>query len=456
MKLIISVVISSLFSLSAVASAGYAAHFNFRLYKKEAAETGPTILIIGGIQGDEPGGFNAAALLATEYTVSRGNLWVVPNLNFESIIKRSRGIYGDLNRKFSSLDRNDPEYELIQKIKAIIQDKQIDVVLNLHDGSGFYRKKYIDRLHGPQRWGQSIIIDQETIKTQRYGKLMALAKDVRETVNAVIKNKDARYHIRNTRTREGDAEMEKTLTYFSIRNQKPAFGLEVSKQYLTHERVYYHLLLVESFMRKLGIKFERSFALQKAAVKDKIDNHVKLSINDGKIYLDVANARRKLTYVPLKKSAPVDLDSDSPLMAIIDDRNGYKVRYGNRHVTYLQPQYFDYDSSLEKVSIEVDGQTQTVALGNIVEIKNSLLVDPLPGYRANIIGFKKAGLKNEVGVLIRRNDISSRFSVDRKARLFRLEFYKDNKYCGMLLLRFNRKKATKISSLATDIRVSSP
>ncbi|NOZ38130.1 MAG: deacylase [Gammaproteobacteria bacterium] len=455
MKLIISVVLL-LFSLTAVASAGYSSHFDFRLYKKEAAETGPTILIIGGIQGDEPGGFNAAALLATEYTISKGNLWVVPNLNFESIIKRSRGIYGDLNRKFSSLDRNDPEYELIQKIKAIIQDKQIDVVLNLHDGSGFYRKKYIDRLHGPQRWGQSIIIDQETIKTQRYGKLMALAKDVRETVNAVIKDKGARYHVRNTRTREGDAEMEKTLTYFSIRNQKPAFGLEVSKEYLTHERVYYHLLLVESFMHKLGIKFKRSFALQKAAVKDKIDNHVKLSINDGKIYLDVANARRRLTYVPLKKSAPVDLDSNSPLMAIIDDRNGYKVRYGNRHVTYLQPQYFDYDSSLEKVSIEVDGQMQMVALGSIVEINNSLLVDPLPGYRANIIGFKKPGLKNEVGVLIRRNDIASRFSVDRKARLFRLEFYKDNKYCGMLLLSFNRKEATKISSLSTGIRVSSP
>ncbi len=455
MKFIISALLS-LFSLSAVASTGCPSHFDFRLYKKEAAGAGPTILVIGGIQGDEPGGFNAAALLATEYTISKGNLWVVPNLNFESIIKRSRGLHGDLNRKFSRLDRTDPEYNLIQKIKAIIQDKQIDVVLNLHDGSGFYRKKYIDRLHGPQRWGQSIIIDQETIKTQHYGGLMALAKNVRESVNGIIKDKQAHYHVRNTHTREGDVEMEKTLTYFSIRNQKPAFGLEVSKEYPTHERVYYHLLLVESFMRKMGIKFKRSFPLQMAAVKDRIDNHVKLSIDDGKIYLDVANARRRLAYVPLEKSAPVSLDSTSPLLAIINDHHGYKVRYGNRHITYLQPQYFDYDSSLEKVSIKVDGQTRTVALGSIVELKNSLLVEPLPGYRANIIGFKRVGLKNEVGVLIRRNDISSRFSVDRKASLFRLEFYKDNKYCGMLLLRFNDTNATKISSLSTGVNVSSP
>lgn len=455
MKFITSMVLS-LFSLGAVASAGSQPHFDFRLYKKEAANTGPTILVIGGIQGDEPGSFNAAALLATEYTISKGNLWVVPNLNFESIIKRSRGVYGDLNRKFSRLNRNDPEYELIQKIKAIIRNKQIDVVLNLHDGSGFYRKKYIDKLHSPRRWGQSIIIDQEKIKTRHYGELMALAKQVRATVNTAIDDQGARYHIRNTRTREGNVEMEKTLTYFSIRHQKPAFGLEVSKEYPTYERVYYHLLVVESFMRKLGIKFKRSFALQKASVKDRIDNHVKLSINDGKIYLDVAHARRRLTYVPLKKSAPVSLDSNSPLMAIINDHNGYKVRYGNRHVTYLQPQYFDYDSSLEKVNIEVDGRAQTVALGSRVEIRNSLLVDPLPGYRANIIGFKKAGLKNEVGVLIRRNDISSRFSVDRSARLFRLEFYKDNKYCGMLLLSFNNKNSARISTLSANLRTFAP
>ncbi len=455
MKIIASLVLS-LFSLCAVASAGYQPRFDFRLYKKEATDTAPTILIIGGIQGDEPGGFNAAALLATKYTITKGNLWVVPNLNFESIIKRSRGIHGDMNRKFSHLDRNDPEYELVQKIKAIIQDEQIDIVLNLHDGSGFYREKYIDRLHGPQRWGQSIIIDQEKIETHRYGELMALAKQVRETVNTVIKNEESRYRVRNTRTREGDTEMEKTLTYFSIRNQKPAFGLEVSKEYQTHERVYYHLLLVESFMSKLGIEFERGFELQKASVKDMIDNNVRLSINDRKIYLDVANARRRLGYVPLEKSAPLDVDSDSPLLAIINDRNGYRVRYGNRHVTWLHPQFFEYDSSLEQVTIEVDGEQKIIELGSMVEVKDSFYVDPVPGYRANIIGFRKVGLRNEVGVLIRRADIASRFSVDRQARLFRLEFYKDKKYCGMLLLNFNRKKPARLSSLSDYANIPIP
>ena len=411
--------------------------FDFRLYQKDTSPSEPTLLIIGGIQGDEPGGFNAAALLATRYHITRGNLWVVPNLNFESIIKRSRGVYGDMNRKFLHLDRSDPEYELVQKIKAIIQDPRIDMVLNLHDGSGFYRPQYQDRLHGPQRWGQSIIIDQARVETPRFGELQTLAETVRRQVNRIIRNPEAHYHVRNTRTREGDREMEKTLTYFSIRKRKPAFGLEVSKEYPTHERVYYHLLLVEAFMQQLGIGFERPFALQQAAIRNVIDNDIKLSLNNRKVYLDVANARRRLGYVPLQKSAPLELDPGNPLLALVTERQGFRVRYGNRHVTWLHPQYFTYDSSLEQVALEIDGQPRTVELGNRVRVRQSFKVDPLPGYRVNVIGFRRAGVKNEAGIAIRRQDIASRFSVDRAARLYRVEFYREDKYCGMLLLDFS-------------------
>ncbi|NIO41537.1 MAG: deacylase, partial [Burkholderiales bacterium] len=64
----------------------------FSLHRVDASVPGNTILVVGGIQGDEPGGFNAASLLATRYRFSRGAVWVVPNLNFESIVKRSRGV----------------------------------------------------------------------------------------------------------------------------------------------------------------------------------------------------------------------------------------------------------------------------------------------------------------------------------------------------------------------------
>ena len=57
-----------------------------------------TVLVTGGIQGDEPGGFMSANLLARGYEITSGSLYVVPNLNMPSIIKRSRGVNGDMNR----------------------------------------------------------------------------------------------------------------------------------------------------------------------------------------------------------------------------------------------------------------------------------------------------------------------------------------------------------------------
>ncbi len=77
---------AALFPRSAACAAGFPMDFClFRL-----GHGSPTALLFGGIQGDEPGGFSAATLLATRYEINRGSIWVVPNLNFPSIIKRSR------------------------------------------------------------------------------------------------------------------------------------------------------------------------------------------------------------------------------------------------------------------------------------------------------------------------------------------------------------------------------
>lgn len=73
-----------------LASAVRATPLEFSLHRVGGEVEGPNVLVIGGIQGDEPGGFNAASLLATHYKLRRGTLWVVPNLDFESIVRRTR------------------------------------------------------------------------------------------------------------------------------------------------------------------------------------------------------------------------------------------------------------------------------------------------------------------------------------------------------------------------------
>ncbi len=444
MKKLNTVLFLCLFVLANPASANK--HIDFTLHKLESGQPGNTLLVIGGIQGDEPGGFNAASLLVTDYEIRKGSVWVVPNLNFISIIKSSRGVYGDLNRKFARIRSTDPEFDTIEKIKAIILNDQVDLVVNLHDGSGFYRPRYVDLTRNPYRWGQSIIIDQERIKAERFGNLSEIAWQVATEVNHYLFSPEHTYHVKNTRTRLGNKEMAKTLTYYAIRNLKPAFGLEVSKTFPTHQRTYYHLRALEAYMELLGIEYDRSFILSAAGVKNAIGGNVKLTLYGNRIFLDVANARKRLGYIPLKKASKIVFKPSNPLIALVESGRGYRVFHGNRRVTRLHPQYFDYDFSIDTITMEVDGNEMNVGFGEIVEVEQSFLVMPREGYRVNVIGFKKPGTVNESGIAIRQDDIQKRFSVDKSGQTYRVEVYRGRKFSGMVLVNFNNGRENLIAS----------
>jgi len=414
----------------------HAQQWNFTLHKHVSGVPGPTLLVIGGIQGDEPGGFNAASLLVTDYKINRGQVWVVPNLNFESIIKRSRGVHGDMNRKFKNIRQTDPEFELVQKIKSIITDDSVDIILNLHDGSGFYRPYYIDRLHNRNRWGQSIIIDQASIDVTKYGDLAGIARQISSRVNERVRRGDYNYFVKNTHTRLGNKEMEKTLTYYAIQRGKSAFGVEASKEFNTHKRAYSHLQVIESFLDYLGMEYERKFELTEASVKNRIDTNIKLILYESKIMFDMVNARKRLGYIPMIKGKPVNYIASNPLIAILDKKKHFKVHYGNRSVTTLLPEYLAFDDSLSDINMLLDGKQRRIELGDVVLVNKSFQVLPLKDYRINVIGFTRKGVRNEQGLTIRKKDILKRFSVDRSGKLFRVEVYKDRDFCGMVLVRF--------------------
>ncbi len=430
-----------------------AAEFPFTLHKLQSAAAGPTILIIGGIQGDEPGGFTAASLLVTDYEIFRGEVWVVPNLNFESIIKRSRGVYGDMNRKFLDIPPDDPEYQAVMKIKKIITNRQIDLVLNLHDGSGFYNPEYVDKNENPRRWGQSIVIDQSSIESETFSNLELIANNAIDSANTKIDSFREKFVLKNTRTREGDKEMEKTLTYFAIKNGKAAMGVEASKSYPTDRRIINHLRFIESMLDQMGIEFRRNFPLTTKTIKKKLGRDIQLAMFDNKIIYDFDTARKRIGYVPIKKKSAIEFKTNNPLVAIINSAQSYKVRYGNRGVTTLSPEYLDYDNTLTEIQVEIDGVNSLVQIGTMIGVSRNFMIQPMPGRRINVIGYRKPGQRNESGLLIHKEEISRRFSVDRQADKYRVEFYQQKKYSGMILIDFSGKSrinaATKVSMPAS-------
>lgn len=426
--------------LCLTASTALGGNLDFTLHKLDSGRPGPTILVVGGIQGDEPGGFYTASLLVSHYRIKTGAVWVVPNLNFLSIIHNSRGMHGDMNRKFADLDPKDPEYEAVQKVKSIIMDNRVEAVLHLHDGWGYYSPTYVSEWQCPQRWGQSVIIDQDGVEGSRFGNLRELAeKAVAETNGHLYEDLHA-YHVKNTRTREMDnetaKEMSRTLTYFAITQGKPAFGIEGSKNLPPVTSAYYHLAVVESFFRSFGIEFERSFELDTRQVAEALQGGVAVSFFDNKVYLDLRNARERLRYIPLKKDSAVEYRPGCPILALVSAEKSLKVYFGNKNVTEIDPQYFEFDTSISEVPMEIDGATRPVPFGRVVDVARSFRVEPGGAYRVNVIGFSRPGLADEAGVTLTRANLKPEFSVDKAGSIYRVEVYKGDRFCGMILAAF--------------------
>ncbi|MEA1892177.1 MAG: M99 family carboxypeptidase catalytic domain-containing protein [Campylobacterota bacterium] len=409
-------------------------NFEFDLIKKGKQDDN-TLLIIGGIQGDEPGGFVAASLLATHYEITKGSLWIVPNLNFYSIIKRSRGPYGDMNRKFADLSKKDPEYATVMRIKNYITDSNVKIIVNLHDGSGYYRKTYIDNMHSPYRWGQCSIVDQACLDIQEYGNLENISSQIVKHVNKNLIKTEDMYHVHNTKTREGDKEMEKTLTYFAINKGKAAFGNEASKSLPTHERVYYHLLALEKYMQIMGIKFKRNFELNPNDIYNAINNDIYISLYDDKIKLPLSQIRDIVKYFPIKKDVKLNFKASNPLLTIIKKNNNYFIQYGNRRLTNLKADYLEYDDANQTVELQIDGKLQLIKFGTVVDVKNNFLVKDHSQYRVNVIGFTTKN-KKETEITIRNREIPQRFSIDKKGKIYRIEYYNKDKFVGMILIKF--------------------
>lgn len=233
--------------------------YELNIYKIYGKEPGKTLMLIGGIQGNEPGGFLSADLYA-DMSLKKGNLIVVPRANFYSIILNHRGPHGDMNRKFTHEDNS---YSMEDKIVTILKKliSESDYLLNLHDGSGYYHPTYISKWRNPSRYGQSIIADCDTYGipgTEEQIRLGDIARKVLEKVNPHIRNDLYRFHFMNTRTSETDSahkEQRKSATYYALtKHHIPAFGVETSKFLPTTDlKVWFHNLVINAFMDYFGI-----------------------------------------------------------------------------------------------------------------------------------------------------------------------------------------------------------
>ncbi len=251
------------------------------VYRIHGKKKGKTLMLIGGIQGDEPGGFLSADHYA-DISLARGNLIVVPRANFQSIVLKKRQINEDMNRKFAEDRRATYETKIVDILKKLIRES--NALLNLHDGSGFYSPLWKSELRNPKRYGQSIIADSDTYVNPKSGetlKLGEMGRKVALMINRDIDNPDHHFHFNNHRTKEEGSlhkEQRKSATYYALFTCGiPAFGVETSKSLNLEEKVRQHNLAINAFMELLGIVQETPGLNLKAPKL----NYLVISINDA-------------------------------------------------------------------------------------------------------------------------------------------------------------------------------
>lgn len=400
-----------------------------------------TILIFGGMQGDEPGGFHAASLLISDYNITKGKIIVAPNLAFDSIIKRARGVKGDLNRKFAELPKDDPDYETIQRIKQLILLPEVGMVLNLHDGWGFYHPTFIDEMKNPKRWGNSSVIDTSIISAQKYQNLENIAQKTVDVLNSKLIDKKHKYFVKNTKTKEvEDTQMLKALTYFVISNNKAAFANEASKNLPVNLRAYYHLVAIENYLNTAGIEFTRNFELSPEGVQKAINKELNIKLFNDKILLSLKKPRQSIKFLPFPVHKSMTYSTSNEITAVVADSKGFFIQYGNRFQTRISPEYFEFSDAFDDFSIIIDGKQQIVPFASKIKVKEYFLIPKIKGVRVNVIGLDVG--RDESGLKVSKKQMQEKYSLDMGGKIYRVEFYELRS--ANLEQQATEKKANKV------------
>ena len=104
---------------------------------------GPTLLVLGGVHGNEPGSWLAADAIAA-WEPARGSLLVVPRANVLAIQlhERTTEELGDLNRLYpGAFDAELPMARMAAHIVDAARRHEVDVVLDLHESWAFYAER---------------------------------------------------------------------------------------------------------------------------------------------------------------------------------------------------------------------------------------------------------------------------------------------------------------------------
>jgi len=142
-------------------------------FSVEGKEPGPTVLITGGIHGNEPAGSHAADQIR-HWPIERGRLIVVPRVNRAGLKAGTRWLpefrddegLRDLNRNFPKAERTEAMTPLARALWEFLKEQKPDLVVDLHEGFDFH-------ISNPKSVGSSIIFSASQKRTKLGRQMLA-------------------------------------------------------------------------------------------------------------------------------------------------------------------------------------------------------------------------------------------------------------------------------------------
>jgi hypothetical protein len=111
-------------------------------YLTHSGVEGSRVVVLGGVHGNEPGGWQAAEAIA-DWEVERGSLVVVPRANRIATLYFERTLpeLGDLNRLYPGHYDGMPMARMASEIVALSREVHADILLDLHESWGFFNER---------------------------------------------------------------------------------------------------------------------------------------------------------------------------------------------------------------------------------------------------------------------------------------------------------------------------
>ncbi len=220
---------------------------------------GPVLMVLGGVHGNEPGGWMAADEVVASVRPVAGALIVVPHANTVAISQfvRTTDELGDLNRLYPGDPNGLPMAQMAAHLVDAMREFHVGLVLDLHESWAFYRDRTATQ-------GGTAYLGQ-TVASYPAEPGITLARDIVDAVNQEIEapQEELTFRLRGPAGGATDGTFTGAPGTGGIGNSSlglpryvtglSAILAEMGQQQALERRVALHVDVVKEAMRLVGI-----------------------------------------------------------------------------------------------------------------------------------------------------------------------------------------------------------